>query len=161
MSRSQTLILLFAFLMVNIMACAGSKPDLEIVLVKCPNVAEQTQYGMPIEMLIANKGTKASSRFKVSAEHIQSASRYTIQLNNQKGDNSWYIWHDAPIQATTKTERLTAYMDWNKQLSGPQEFVITVDSCIGDELMPNYCRVEESNEKNNDYLFTRCFALMS
>ena len=145
--------------MVNPMAYAGSKPDLEIVLLKCPNVDEETQYGMPIEILIANKGTKASGRFKVSAEHIQSGSRHTIQLKNKKGENGWYIWHDAPIQATTKTVRLTAYMDWNGLLSGFQEFVITVDSCIGDEFMPNYCRVDESNEKNNEYPFQNVLPL--
>jgi hypothetical protein len=26
-----------------------------------------------------------------------------------------------------------------------------VDSCSGDEFMPDYCRVQESNEANNEY----------
>jgi hypothetical protein len=131
-----------------------AKPDLEIVILKNPNPEESTTTGMPIIIKIANKGTTASGRFKISAEHIQPSGRYVIQLGKQKGDNSWYVWYEKPILATTTIVEVSLYMKWSKPLKGLHDFVIKVDSCLGDEFLPPYCRVDESNENNNEYPFS-------
>lgn len=103
---------------------------------------------------IENAGSAPSGPFKVSIDAIDSSgNRFAVPFTVRGQENIWYPVISG-LAGMTQTElhgEVTLGQPSGPDLHG-QAFRLAakVDSCSGDEFMPGYCRVEESDESNND-----------
>lgn len=110
-----------------------------------PKINSKGSFEVPVEVTIRNNGKSTAGIFKVSLEYNKG---YTVAFT-APGDNSWYRFSKGSLRSG-RTERLSGVAVLSPKLSGQTVYLRAVaDSCSGDELMPKYCRVNESNENNN------------
>lgn len=108
---------------------------------------------VPIRVVVENRGYADADTFKVSTEFlggvISPSTISVAQFTVPGQSDSWYPSREGSFAAGAK-ERFDGTVSFH-----PQERDVTVilwavvDSCAGDEFMPAYCRVKESNEDNN------------
>lgn len=109
---------------------------------------------VPIRVVIKNQGNAAAEKFKVSTEYtggtIDPARNFVVAFTVPGHSSIWYPATSASLAAGDEV----AFR--GKLIFNPSERGVTVslkataDSCSGDEFMPDYCRVEESNEGDNE-----------
>jgi hypothetical protein len=108
---------------------------------------------IPIRVLMANQGQAIADGFKVSMDYTGGAGSPSSALAvpfTVPGQNSvWYPYTNAPLSpgGTITFEGIVTFNSTN--LGQTVALRAEVDSCSGDEIMPNHCRVDESNEGNN------------
>jgi hypothetical protein len=104
---------------------------------------------VPIRVVVTNQGGVAADIFKVSTEYTGSSGTFLVAFTVPGQDNSWYPYTIAPLAAGSEVafKGLVTFSNvWDETVS----LRATADSCAGDEFVPDYCRVEESNEGNNE-----------
>jgi hypothetical protein len=101
---------------------------------------------MPAKVTVRNQGNAAAGIFKVSAEYTDAQGTFATPFT--VGQEIWYPTTTANLAAG---EEITFEGKIVFTVADNEEVTITViaDSCSGDEFMPEYCRVKESNEANN------------
>lgn len=111
----------------------------------------------PVRVVVWNKGNATAGRFKVAVEGQEPGEPYSVRPFTVPGQNSiWYPFTDGPLPAGAEV-----VFEGDVNIGPGTEFGgltvnlrITADSCLGDELQPPYCRVEESDEGNNEESIT-------
>jgi putative hemolysin len=109
---------------------------------------------IPVWLRIENAGLASSGAFKLSIDVIESSGRrYTVPFAVQDQENIWYPMV-ADLAGQSQIDiggEVTLGQPSGPDLRG-QTFTLVakVDSCSGDEFKPGYCRVEESDESNNE-----------
>jgi putative hemolysin len=109
---------------------------------------------IPVWLRIENAGLASSGAFKLSIDVIEiSGRRYTVPFAVQDQENIWYPMV-ADLAGQSQIDiggEVTLGQPSGPDLRG-QTFTLVakVDSCSGDEFKPGYCRVEESDESNNE-----------
>jgi hypothetical protein len=114
-------------------------------------VNSEGQIEVPIRVVVMNRGGVAAGTFKVSTEYIrlEGGGLFTVRFTVLGPDSTWYPFTKAPLAAGSEVT-FAGTVTFPSALQGQTVSLRAVaDSCSGDELMPDYCRVEESNEDNN------------
>jgi hypothetical protein len=127
-------------------------PDLFVVTFK--TTTPDVEYGsdgfeVPVRAIIRNQGGLKADVFKVSTEFTGSSGTFVAPFTVQGQTNTWYPYTSAPLvpggDVTFEGKVILSYSLAGQALS----LNAIADSCSGDEFMPDYCRVQESNEGNN------------
>lgn len=129
-------------------------PDLVAFLeVTGPPKPDEYYAACPIRVVVRNQGDEAADIFKVSIEYYEntstSSSAYTTPFRVPGENSSWYPYTDAPLDPG---EQVIFEGDVLFDSPGKKYFWAIADSCSGDAIFTNYCRVKEVNEENNESL---------
>lgn len=108
---------------------------------------------VPVWFRIENAGPAPSGSFKLSIDAIDGSGKRTAVPFTVRGqENIWYPTFSglAGLAQTEISGEVTLGESSGPDLHGQVfKLVANVDSCSGDEFMPDYCRVKESDESNN------------
>ena len=133
---------------------SNALPDLTVTgtATGTPSFISSSEATLPLTVIISNLGNATGTRFKLSVDVIDSSGRFVKPFNVPGGDR-WCPWRAGLARGATHSFRSTLYigLPGGSSLHGQRITIIPrVDSCSGDEFMPDYCRVWESNEANNE-----------
>jgi hypothetical protein len=133
---------------------AGCAPDLVITTFEKtgdPIVNPENSVEIPIRVVVKNQGDRSAGIFKVATHYTDpSGSTYMVAFTVPGQSDIWCPYTSAPLAAgsdVTFAGKVTFHPEMHDvtvSLKG------TADSCSGDEFKPDYCRVKESNEGNNE-----------
>jgi phage tail sheath gpL-like len=136
---------------------AGCKPDLLVTTLETTGPATinaQNSVEVPVRVVVRNRGGEPAGVFKVSTEYtggaINPSTTFAVAFTVPGQANIWYPYTNEPLAAGNSAS-FEGHVTFH-----PSEHGVAVslkaraDSCSGDEFMPVYCRVEESNESNNE-----------
>jgi len=105
---------------------------------------------VPVRVVIKNQGDGISSKFMISARYIESQGDFMRPFTVQGQSSLWKPQTMASMHPG-ETVAVEGVLVGSPGASGETvNFYIKADSCDGDEFMPEYCRVNESDETNND-----------
>jgi len=114
------------------------------------HIAKSGIIGVPISVTVQNQGGTVAVNFKLSAHYSLSDRTLTAPFTVSGQADSPYPFVITPLGAGQETV-VTGWMIFSEKLQGQVvTFGVLADSCSGDELIPAYCRVIESNEGNNE-----------
>jgi subtilase family serine protease len=133
---------------------AGCKPDLVITTFQTTGSAIVNPQGsveVPIRVVVKNQGTGNAGIFKVATHYTDpGGSTYVVAFTVPGQSSIWYPYTSAPLAAGSDVT-FAGKVTFHPAVHGVTVYLKgTADSCSGDEFMPNYCRVQESNEGNNE-----------
>lgn len=149
--RRKTSLLVLVIVLASF-ALTGCKPDLVVTQLEATGSASvnaENSVEVPIRVIIRNQGDAAAEVFKTSTEYSSPEGTFAVAFT-VPGQS--HIWH--PYTAGTLAPGADVAFDgkvtFHPSLHGVTVSLVAIaDSCMGDEFMPDYCRVEESNEGNN------------
>jgi hypothetical protein len=145
---------------ITLIGCSGAdtrsnnKPDLVIIdfnFIDTISGDTSGESGHPVRVVVKNQGNAVANVFKVAAEYtLSDGQKLPLAFTVPGQQDIWYPYSSGilrPGNTVTFDGKLVFH---EALLPGNRLFVaVTADSCVGDEMMPAYCRVDESNEKNN------------
>lgn len=113
-------------------------------------VSEQQIIVVPVYVVIVNQGEATADIFKLSAHYAGPGGKFVAQFLAFDASSGLYPFTEAPLPAGQQIT-ISGEILLPEALQG-QTIAISVlaDSCSGDKLMPDYCRVAEGNEGNNE-----------
>jgi hypothetical protein len=104
---------------------------------------------VPIRVIVLNQGDVAADIFKVSTEYSQYKGVSFVVPFTVPGQGMWYPFTSALLAGGSEVI-FAGQVTFLPQLQGKTVYLkARADSCRGDEFMPKYCRVQESDEGNN------------
>jgi len=115
-------------------------------------------YLVPVDVTVVNGGNEIAGRFKIAAQysHVSfSGFLETTVSSLRTSDGSFtsdghYTWTTrALFPGRTSTFRASILVPKAIPRGATVYFRFNADSCAGDEFMPYFCRVQESEESNN------------
>jgi hypothetical protein len=105
--------------------------------------------GIPVRAPAFNQGDGPAGIFKLSIEGTASDGTFVRAFTVPGQPDSFYPSTDEPLEAGESTV-LDGVVFFPASLAGQSvSLVATVDSCAGEEFVPDVCRVDESDEGNN------------
>ena len=132
-------------------------PDLRVTEVEAgtPSFEDNgNEANVPLKVTIKNFGGSTSNSFKISTDVIVGdGGRFVNPFSVPGQDDVWYPWQEglgAGKEATFSGDLHIGHPSGTTLVGEVATIIATADSCSGDEFMPDYCRVEESNEENNE-----------
>jgi hypothetical protein len=129
-----------------------SSPDLIITSLEVTGSPIQDNEGgfqVPILVIIQNQGERTSEIFKVAIEATQSQGTFVVPFTVKGQSSIWYPFTSAPLAGGSRV-LFEGSVTLNSSPSGEVVTLTAIaDSCSGEEFMPDYCRIDESNEQNN------------
>ena len=128
------------------------KPDLVITAFKQRGPAivnRENRSVVPVHVVVKNQGNADAKVFKVSTSYKGARDTHVVAFTVPKQEHPWYpyTWDALEAGAEMVLEGIVTF-DPTLHDTTVQLFAIA-DSCSGEEFMPAYCRIEESNEANN------------
>jgi hypothetical protein len=117
-----------------------------------PAFEESGRIAVPVQLAIRNQGDTAAGVFKVSIGYVGPMGRAPAPTAVPGQDGSWHTWTDEPLGPGSEIV-LQGNVTFRSDMLGKEISLFALaDSCAGDEYMglPAYCRVEESDENNNE-----------
>lgn len=140
-----------------VLLLSGCNPDLVVTTLETtgsPTVNADNSVEVPIRVVVKNQGNASADIFKVATEYtggvIDPTRTFVVAFTVPSQTDFWYPRTSSSLGAGSTVTFA------GKVIFNPGEHGVTVslkataDSCSGDEFMPAYCRVEESNEGNNE-----------
>ncbi len=132
-------------------------PDLVVTSLRTTGLGsvDENYFIQPIEVVVQNQGSLPAEPFKVSVDYqVEGQPSYVVaftadETSDVNADSVWYPFTKddlAPGAEVTFTGELTFHRD---SLTDDISLWAIADSISGDEFMPDYGRVEESIEINN------------
>lgn len=114
-----------------------------------PTVNASNSVELPVEVVVANVGNADAATSKVCTRYTGSQGNFVVAFTVPGQANFWYPFTADPLAAGT-TETFSGILTFHPAVHG-QTVSITAraDCCDGDEFVPAYCRVNESDEGNN------------
>ena len=146
--------------MVGLVMCgcpSANRPDLVVTSLTAtgsPTTLATGVIQVPIEVVVKNQGNSNAAVFKTSTQYTGVAGltpgTYVVAFTVPGQSDTWYPWTSVPL-APGDEVTFTGTVSFIAG-SGGQTVTLTAlaDSCSGDEFMPSYCRVLESDETNNE-----------
>lgn len=154
--RTSKLALLIVCMGLLLSGCVG-KPDLVVTTLETtgpPTVNAENSVEVPIRVVVKNQGNAAADVFKVAIEFTGGAvdpSRTFVVAFTVPGQTDIWYPHTGSSLAAGSTVTFAGKVTFNPAEHGVTiSLKATADSCSGDEFMPAYCRVKESDEGNNE-----------
>jgi hypothetical protein len=133
--------------------CLLNEPDLIVEAFEATGSATVNAAGsieLPVRVVVRNQGGAAANIFKVSAHYSVPGGTFVAPFTVPGQSHVWYPYTGAPLAPGSQVI-FEGSVTFSSSLRGMRVSLIAVaDSCSGDEFMPAYCRVEESNEDNNE-----------
>jgi hypothetical protein len=131
-------------------------PDLVVVEV-VPGIPvygdSSSEASLPLKVTVKNQGAATSESFKISVDVTSAEGRYVRPFTVPGQADIWYPRQDGLGAGESATFEGTLYLGLpgGPSLAGQTLILdVMVDSCSGDEFQPEYCRVQESYETNNN-----------
>ena len=132
--------------------CNG-QPDLVVTTLETTGSASVNSEGsaeVPIRVIVKNQGDAAAGIFKVSTEYTGPNGTFVVAFTVPTQSDIWYPYTSTSLAAESEVI-FDGKVTFHPALHGVTVSLKAIaDSCSGDEFMPDYCRVEESNEGNNE-----------
>jgi CARDB len=131
-------------------------PDLRVTQVTpgTPSFEEDGSANVPLTVTIKNFGRSTATRFKISVDvQVDGEPRYVKPFTVPGQSDIWYPWQNglASGEEVTFNGNLVISNPSGDSLIGKWVTISTmVDSISGDEFIPEWGRVTESNEENNE-----------
>lgn len=129
------------------------QPDLVVTTMETtgnPTVNLEGSAVVPIRVVIENQGDAAADIFKVSTAYNGTGGPYAVAFTVAGQSSMWYPYTSEPLAAGDDVT-FSGNLTFISSVHGVTVSITAMaDSCSGDEFMPDYCRVEESNEDNNE-----------
>lgn len=115
------------------------------------NRLSDNYYKIPVRMRITNRGGEPAGEFKLSAEGGTPDNWFGRPLAGEgQPQEGFYTTISDGLQPGGELLMYAMIVIVDPALaSQSMSFVVTVDSCAGDEIFTNYCRVDEADEGNN------------
>jgi hypothetical protein len=133
--------------------CPPRQPDLVVQLFYQPGSATVSATGsveLPVRAVVRNIGNAAADIFKVSAHYAVAGGKFVAPFTVRGQESIWYAYTSEPLEPGAAVV-FEGIVTLPAALQGSVvSLTVVADSCSGDEFMPAYCRVEESNEDNNE-----------
>jgi hypothetical protein len=136
--------------------CPGpgpGKPDLVVttfVATGPATVNAQNSVELPVRAVIRNQGAAPAGIFKVSVDYTGSDGRFVVAFTVPGQASIWYPTTNSPLAVGTDRS-FAGKLTFHPAVHGETVTITALaDSCSGDEFMPAFCRVDESNETNNE-----------
>jgi hypothetical protein len=102
---------------------------------------------VPVQVVVTNQGDGSATIFKVSTEYTSQSGTFAVSFSVPFQPSQWYPYTSTSLAAG---DSVTFVGTVNFIISGETvDLRAIADSCSGDEFMPAYCRVNESDETNN------------
>lgn len=132
-----------------------SGPDLVITAFEVTGVGGVDGDGnlrIPVRVVVGNQGGTAAAIFKVSVESTASNGTFLRPFTVPGQSSIWYPYTSGPLAAGAQVAFLgeVVLTFWTGLHGETITLTAMADSCAADEFMPTYCRVDESDETNND-----------
>ncbi len=132
--------------------CTGCMPDLVVSsfqMTGTPTVNSENAVELPVRAVIKNNGTASADIFKTCTEYTGPQGKYVVAFTVPGQSDIWYPHTSGPLGAGG-TVQFDGKVIFHPSTHGVDVTVTaTADCCSGDEFMPDYCRVKESDETNN------------
>jgi len=114
-----------------------------------PTVNAAGSVELPVTVVVRNQGDADAGPFKVSLHYNDGSGTFVVAFTVPAENNIWYPSTDADLPAGAEVN-FGGVATFHPFVRGVTVSMTAVaDSCSGDEFMPSYCRVQESNEGNN------------
>lgn len=127
------------------------RPDLVItsfVATGEPVVNDAEDVEVPVTVVVKNEGNASAAIFKVAVYYTQGASTFVMPFTVEGQGNMWY-----PFTPSTLAPNASVTFDGIITFTTVRDATVSVeaeaDSDSGDEFLPDYVRVQESDETNN------------
>ncbi len=155
MHKTSVIITSILLLSMILATSANGLPDLTVTSIATgsPSFISPSEANIPLTVTIRNSGDATSTRFKLSVDVVDRSGRFVKPFTVSGQSDRWYPWKTGLDRGESYSFRGTLYVgiSGGPSLHGQRITIIPkVDSCSGDEFMPDYCRVRESNEANNE-----------
>lgn len=137
------------------LSCVNPRlPDLvvtELVATGSAIVVGRDKIELPIRVVVRNQGNAPASRFKVSIDYYGPTigGPFGVAFTVPGQRNRWYPYIQYLREGGETTLRGKVTFASARARGATVFLQAFVDSCAGDEFMPDYCRIRESNEDNN------------
>ena len=157
------LILLFPLVALSCLlaGCLGSgasaldedlKPDLVVSsfeITGTPSIDIENRVVVPVRIVVKNQGAADADVFKVSTSYTGSRDTHVVAFTVPKRGHPWYPYTWDSLEAGAELE-LNGTVTFDPSLHDTTVALVAIaDSCSGEEFMPDYCRIIESEEENN------------
>lgn len=128
-------------------------PDLVVVSVITTGPAtidDEGQPEVPIRVMVRNQGDTPAGIFKVSTEYTGPSGTFLVAFTVAGQEDRWFPYTNSSLDARAKVE-FYGVVTFGYWLQGDTVSLRALaDSCAAEEFAPPYCRVEESDEGNNE-----------
>lgn len=127
-------------------------PDLVVTLLEATGPATVNAQGsaeLPIRVRVRNQGDLAAGIFKVSVDYTRVGGTFVVAFTVPGEANLWYPHTDVLLPGGDEVT-FDGILTFHPTVHGEVSLTAYADSCSGDEFMPDYCRVSESDETNNE-----------
>lgn len=130
-----------------------SKPDLVVVAFEVTGpvtINGENQAVVPVHVAVKNQGGYEAGVFKVAILYTGEDGPEDVAFTVSGQTDSRYPFTTKPLDSGAEAvfNGNVIFDDFSDGMQVPLYAV--ADSCNGDENMPRYCRVDESNETNNE-----------
>ena len=115
-------------------------------------INEDNSVEAPLQVVVENIGEGSAGIFKVAVSYTETGTGGggVVAFTVPGQVNTWYPFTSG-LLAPGATETFNGVLTFLPSLHGINvDLVSHADSSSGDEFMPMYCRVRESDETNND-----------
>lgn len=136
---------------------SGCMPDLVVTTLQTtgpPTVNAETRVEVPIRVVVKNQGNAAANIFKVAIEYTAGPirARQTRPVRfTVPGQSEWWCPLTTGSLAAGSSVTFPGKVTFQSDVHGETvSLKATADSRSGDEFVPAYGRVQESNEGNNE-----------
>jgi len=140
-------------------ACAGpaerammEKPDLVVSSFQTTSplvVSPQEGVEVPVRVIVRNQGNAPAGIFKVGIEYTGPEGTSVVPFSVPDQTDLWYPLTKLPLAPGGEIVFDGNVVFHPLLRDRTVSMYATAESCVGDEAMPTYCRVDESNEFNN------------
>ena len=135
-------------------ACPTGDPDLVAVIdtIGSPTVNAAGSVELPVRVVVSNIGTGGARTFKVSVSYSEVADPggFVVAFTVPGQTNNWYPMTSSTLAAGASVT-FDGILTFHPSVRGVSvDITALADSCSGDEFAPAFCRVEESDETNNE-----------
>jgi hypothetical protein len=129
------------------------KPDLVVTTLETTgsgSVGLDNAFKLPIRVVVKNQGDAAAGIFKVATEYTGLQGSFAVAFEVAGQASVWYPFTSGSLAPGSEIS-FEGYAHFYPGLSDMTVSLWAIaDSCSGDEFMPDYCRVDESDETNNE-----------
>lgn len=131
-------------------------PDLVVTRIEStgPATVNETNFvEVPISVTVLNRGTADAGIFKTSIMFIGPntfENGFNVAFTVPDQSDRWYPWTRNSLAPGSEVSFRGILTFHSSRRGQTISLYAVVDSCGGDEFMPAYCRVIESNEGNNN-----------
>ena len=143
-------------LVAGVILISGCAPNLivtDLHVTGTPVINAENSFEVPVLVTVQNQGDGSADVFKVSTEYtggtIDPAREFVVAFTVPGQTDIWYPFTSGNLapgdQVTYNGNVIFHPAEHGVEIS----LTATADSCSGDEFMPVYCRVDESDETNN------------